>query len=203
MSNPSSSTRVWFSEHISILRLDRHQLTPRSVTGTSQGLGLALLKEVLESGERAVATLRNPAALASAVWVEHYGPNQLLVVPLDVTNQEQIDAAFEKTKEHFGRLDVVVNNAGYALMGEIEGTPDDEARKAMEVMFWGPVNIIKQVCSVYLLPIDQKSQVCDAGYQVHARRESFGARWTRAERELHRGLQREPRPRVLPCRQVR
>lgn len=55
---------------------------------------------------------------------------------------------FEKTKEHFGRLDVVVNNAGYAVQGEAEGIEDQEARKLMDVLFWGAVDISKKVCCV-------------------------------------------------------
>ena len=48
-------------------------------------------------------------------------------------------------KSHFGRIDGVVNNAGYGIEGEIEVTPDDEARKLFEVLFWGVVNVSKQV----------------------------------------------------------
>lgn len=49
---------------------------------------------------------------------------------------------------HFGALDVVVNNVGYALCGEIEGTPDDVARRIMDVNFWAPVNISREVCVI-------------------------------------------------------
>ena len=66
---------------------------------------------------------------------------------LDVTKPEQIKDAFAKTKEHFGRLDVVVNNAGYAVSAEIEATPDDVARDQFETLFWGPVNVSKDVCT--------------------------------------------------------
>ena len=69
----------------------------------------------------------------------------MLVVPLDVTNEEQIKAAFKATKEHFGRLDVVVNNAGYGILSEIEGTPEPEARKIIETLFWGAVHVTKEV----------------------------------------------------------
>ncbi|GBE81793.1 hypothetical protein BKA93DRAFT_738065 [Sparassis latifolia] len=120
----TSDSRIWF------------------ITGSSQGLGRALLEEVLASGERAVATLRKPTVLAPLV--EKYASSQLLVVPLDVTDEAQIVAAFEATKKHFGRLDVVVNNAGYGLEGEIEDTPEAEARKQIEVLFWGPVRITKE-----------------------------------------------------------
>lgn len=66
-------------------------------------------------------------------------------MPLDVTNEEQIKSAFKATKEHFRRLDVVVNNAGYGIQGEIEGTPDADARKIMETLFWGAVHVTKEV----------------------------------------------------------
>ena len=72
-------------------------------------------------------------------------PEQLLVVALDVTDQAQIAAAFNATKERFGRLDVVVNNAGYAVLGEVEIMPESEARHLMETLFWGPVHITQQV----------------------------------------------------------
>ncbi|KAL4248907.1 short-chain dehydrogenases/reductases (SDR) family protein [Abortiporus biennis] len=118
------NTRVWF------------------ITGSSQGIGRALVEELLASGERVVATLRKPSALASLA--ERYPTTQLLILPLDVTRNDQITTAFEDTKKHFGRLDVVVNNAGFGLLSELETTPDEEARKQVEVLFWGPVNICKQ-----------------------------------------------------------
>ncbi|KZT11169.1 NAD(P)-binding protein [Laetiporus sulphureus 93-53] len=112
------------------------------ITGTSKGLGRALLEEVLASGEKAVATLRRPEDLASLSG--KYPPSQFLVLRLDVTNQHEIKEAFSQSKKQFGRLDVVVNNAGYALEGEIETVPEEEARKQMEVAFWGPVHVTKE-----------------------------------------------------------
>lgn len=114
------------------------------VTGCSQGLGKALLEEVLASNKRAVATLRKPETLAA--FSKKYSTSQLLVIPLDVADHAQIIQAFEATKSHFGRLDVVVNNAGYGIQGEIENTSEDEARKMMEVLFWGPVHVTQEVC---------------------------------------------------------
>lgn len=67
------------------------------------------------------------------------------MLPLDVTVPTQIQSAFEEVRKHFGRLDVVVNNAGYVLSSEIETTPIEEAKKQLEVLLWGPVQICQQV----------------------------------------------------------
>ncbi|EKM52014.1 uncharacterized protein PHACADRAFT_262462 [Phanerochaete carnosa HHB-10118-sp] len=112
------------------------------ITGASQGLGRALLDAVLAANERAVATLRKPEVLAE--YKNKYPASQLLILHLDVTSIEQIDTAFAKVKEHFGRLDVVVNNAGYALVAEIENTPEDEGRHCFETCFWGPFHICQR-----------------------------------------------------------
>ncbi|KAF8581481.1 NAD(P)-binding protein [Ramaria rubella] len=124
-----SDSRVWF------------------ITGSSQGLGRSILEAVLASGERAAATLRTPSALADLQ--AKYPSSQLLIQPLDVVSPTQIEEAFEATKKHFNRLDVVVNNAGYGLFGEIEATPDEEARAQIEVLFWGPVNITKEAIKFF------------------------------------------------------
>ncbi|KAL1761612.1 hypothetical protein FB107DRAFT_285894 [Schizophyllum commune] len=123
----SSNTRVWL------------------ITGTSSGLGLHLARGVLEAGERVVATARNPTKSAGLNSLrEQYPDAQLLVLVLDVTKSKQIKEAFTKTKEHFGQLNVVVNNAGYGVSAEIEATPDNVARDQFETLFWGPVNITKE-----------------------------------------------------------
>lgn len=112
------------------------------ITGASQGLGRAILENVLDGGDRAVATSRNLSLLAPLQM--KFTPEQLLVLRMDVTNRQDIADAFKKTEEHFNRLDIVVNNAGYGLNGEIEGTSDDDARAEMEILFWGPVSVTKQ-----------------------------------------------------------
>ncbi|TFY64000.1 hypothetical protein EVG20_g6099 [Dentipellis fragilis] len=112
------------------------------ITGTSSGMGNAILRAVLSANERVVATLRTPSALADLQ--SEYPPEQLLVLPLDVTETEQVTAAFKKTEEHFHRLDVVVNNAGYILSGEIEATPYEEGRKIVDALFWGAVYVTKE-----------------------------------------------------------
>lgn len=107
-----------------------------------------MLEAVLTAGDRAVATLRKPEALASLK--SQYSAEQLIVVPLDVQNMVQILEAFAAAKAAFGRIDIVVNNAGYGLFGEIEGMPEEAARKQVEVLFWGPVHISNVVCPHHL-----------------------------------------------------
>ncbi|KAJ7583367.1 NAD(P)-binding protein [Mycena floridula] len=125
----SSTSRVWF------------------ITGTSSGLGLALTKALLSSGERVVATCRKPAAHSELS--SQYPSSQLLVKAMDLTDTSDVAHAFSKAVEAFGRIDVVVNNAGYALIGEIEGIPEEEARKQFDVQFWGAVNVTKQAARVF------------------------------------------------------
>jgi len=72
-----------------------------------------------------------------------------LVVKLDVTKPEEVKVAFEKGVEKFGRIDVVVNNAGYAVLGEVEASPIEEGRAQFEVMLWGPVYISKEAVRVF------------------------------------------------------
>ncbi|KAI0920078.1 hypothetical protein AcV5_007922 [Taiwanofungus camphoratus] len=112
------------------------------ITGSSSGLGRALVEELLAANERVVATLRKPQVLASLS--EMYPPSQLLLLPLDVANRTQITETFEAIRQHFGRLDVVINNAGYGIVGEVENTPEEEARKMVEVLFWGPAHIMQE-----------------------------------------------------------
>lgn len=106
---------------------------------------------LLAANERVVATLRKPEVLAS--YAEKYPVSQLLILRLDVTSVAEIDAAFAKVKEHFGRIDVVVNNAGYGLVTEVEGTPDAEARACFEACFWGAFNICQRVCFLFWSPV--------------------------------------------------
>lgn len=110
-----------------------------TVTGASSGFGKALTEVVLRKGDIVVATLRKPSVLASLT--RQYPPSQLLLLTLDVTRPSDIAAAFARTREVFGRLDVVFNNAGYAMFGEAEGTTDANVRALFEVNFWGAVGV--------------------------------------------------------------
>ncbi|KAI9568300.1 hypothetical protein HD554DRAFT_2191844 [Boletus coccyginus] len=109
------------------------------ITGASSGFGKALTEVVLRKGDIVVATLRKPSVLAPLTKL--YPPTQLLPLALDVTRPSDITAAFTRTQEVFGRLDVVFNNAGYGMFCEVEGTSDADARALFEVNFWGAVGV--------------------------------------------------------------
>jgi NAD(P)-dependent dehydrogenase (short-subunit alcohol dehydrogenase family) len=98
-----------------------------------------MLEEVLRNGEIAVATLRKPSVLDDLAT--QYPRTQLLVLPLDVTNEAQVKSAFVQAKDAFGRVDVVYNNAGQIFLQEAEGTPIDRARALMDINYWGAVTV--------------------------------------------------------------
>src|ERR1700733_4223601 len=87
------------------------------ITGTSKGFGRIWAQAALERGDQVVATARDAQTLAGLV--EEFG-DRVLALALDVTDKAAVDAAVAAAHERFGRLDVVVNNAGYGLFGAIE-----------------------------------------------------------------------------------
>jgi NAD(P)-dependent dehydrogenase (short-subunit alcohol dehydrogenase family) len=108
MTAPTEAPRVWF------------------ITGASSGLGRALAEAVLERGERVVATAREPARVAD---LEAAHPDQAVAVRLDVTDPDQAHDAVARALDAFGRIDVVVNNAGYGLFGALEELSDEDLRR--------------------------------------------------------------------------
>lgn len=121
------------------------------ITGTSSGLGRAIAEEVLAQGFRAIVTARKPEVLVDLV--EKY-PETSRAIKLDVTNIKNVQASIANAFKEFGRIDVVVNNAGYGLIGAIEETSDEEAKQQFETNFFGALNVTREV-----LPIlrEQKS----------------------------------------------
>jgi NAD(P)-dependent dehydrogenase (short-subunit alcohol dehydrogenase family) len=115
------------------------------ITGSSRGFGRSLVSAALEVGDRVVATARRPEQLAALV--EQYG-DRILPVALDVTDPDQARAAIAEGVARFGRLDVIVNNAGYANVSPIENTPDDDFRTQFETNFWGVYNVSKAAIPV-------------------------------------------------------
>ena len=114
------------------------------VTGASRGFGRALSEAVIARGERLVATARG-ADFPRDFEREH---PDALAVPLDVTDPEQARAAVEQAVARFGRLDVVVNNAGYGHFGAIEELSEDALRRQFEVNVFGLLNVTRAALPV-------------------------------------------------------
>ncbi|MFE0460650.1 SDR family NAD(P)-dependent oxidoreductase [Kitasatospora sp. NPDC058965] len=110
------------------------------ITGTSRGFGRSLAVAALEAGDRVAATARRPEQLADLV--EKFG-DRVITLPLDVTDAAAAAAALAAARDRFGRLDVVVNNAGYANVAPVETAPEDDFRRQFETNFWGVYHVSK------------------------------------------------------------
>ncbi|MGA5375860.1 SDR family NAD(P)-dependent oxidoreductase [Streptomyces griseoincarnatus] len=115
------------------------------VTGSSRGLGRSLITAVLKAGDLVVATARNPKALAEEL--KNHG-DRVLALPLDVTSADAARAAIDAALDRFGRLDVVVNNAGYANVSPVETSDDQDFRAQFETNFWGVYHVTKAALPV-------------------------------------------------------
>ncbi len=115
------------------------------VTGSGNGLGRDITEQALAGGNLVVATARKPEQLDDLVSA--YG-DQIRTVQHDVTNEEQCQLAVQTALEAFGRVDVLVNNAGYGDIRPFEQTPADDFRKLVETCLFGTVNMTRAVLPV-------------------------------------------------------
>ncbi len=106
------------------------------ITGSSAGFGHAIACAALARGDRVVATARRPETLGDLV---SGAPDRVLALSVDVTRPETGRAAIARTLDRFGRLDVLVNNAGYGTVGAVEEIDPSDLRTVMDTMFFGPV----------------------------------------------------------------
>jgi NAD(P)-dependent dehydrogenase (short-subunit alcohol dehydrogenase family) len=115
------------------------------ITGCSTGFGRELAKLVLARGWRAVVTARDPSKVAD---IAEGHADRALVLPLDVTQRAQIDEAVAQARQRFGRIDVLVNNAGYGYLAAIEEGEDEAVREMFEANVFGLVDMTKAVLPV-------------------------------------------------------
>jgi NAD(P)-dependent dehydrogenase (short-subunit alcohol dehydrogenase family) len=122
------STKVWY------------------VTGASQGLGLILVKNLLEHGYRVAATSRDAHALGESVHL--IDKDRFLPLAVDLNNPDGIDESIQQTLAAFGRIDVVVNNAGYGMAATIEETTEQDIRNIFNVNVLATMAVVKSVLPV-------------------------------------------------------
>jgi NAD(P)-dependent dehydrogenase (short-subunit alcohol dehydrogenase family) len=115
------------------------------LTGSSRGLGRAIAAAVLDAGHQLVATARNPESLDDLLAAH---PDDVLALALDVTDTAAAEAAIAAGRERFGRLDVVVNNAGYADLAAIEDVDPAAFRAQIDTNLFGVVNVTKAALPV-------------------------------------------------------
>lgn len=125
MTYPTDRPAVWF------------------VTGASRGLGLALVKHLLGRGDQVAATTRSSERLLAAL--ADVETANLLPLEVSLTDEALVSAAIATATERFGRIDVVVNNAGYGILGAVEDTSTEDIRRMFDVQLIGTWNVIRAV----------------------------------------------------------
>jgi NAD(P)-dependent dehydrogenase (short-subunit alcohol dehydrogenase family) len=114
------------------------------ITGAARGMGIDIARAALEEGHSVVATARD-ASKVTAVLGEH---ENLFAVSLDITDEAAAQAATDAAVERFGRIDVLVNNAGIFVAGYFEEISPDQLRQQMETNFFGPLNVTRAILPV-------------------------------------------------------
>ena len=112
------------------------------VTGSSRGLGRSLIKAILSKGDKVAATARDISSLQDLV--KQYA-QAILPVQLDVNNKAQVHQAIAAVVKHFGRIDVLVNNAGFGITGAVEAYSDEQVRSQLETNLYAPIEITRAV----------------------------------------------------------
>ena len=113
------------------------------ITGASQGLGLILVKKLLDKGHRVAATSRDAHTLGQAVGM--IDKDRFLPLAVDLNNVDSIDGSIQQTLAAFGRIDVVVNNAGYGMTGIIEETSEQDIKNIFNVNVLATIAVVKSV----------------------------------------------------------
>lgn len=123
-SDKNTATEVWF------------------ITGASSGFGKALTQYAVSKGYQVVATARRKEKLEALAAT---APQQILPIKMDVNERQEVKNAIEQAVQHFGQIDVLINNAGYGIVGALEETPENELRQQMETNFFGAMSVMQEV----------------------------------------------------------
>lgn len=116
------------------------------ITGSSKGFGRLFVEQLIEKGDKVVATARNPHTISD---LKTKAPEQVHLITLDVTDKSQVEKAVKEAVETFGTIDIVVNNAGYALNGMLEEASDEQIRHQFEVNVFGLLHVVRATLPVF------------------------------------------------------
>jgi NAD(P)-dependent dehydrogenase (short-subunit alcohol dehydrogenase family) len=116
------------------------------ITGAGSGIGAGIARAALKAGDRVVATARNLGKVRNAL--RDVAGDNVAFVQLDVANEAQAKAAVEEAVKQFGRIDIAVNNAGYAVMGNFEELPTADIEQQFATNFWGVAYVMRAVLPV-------------------------------------------------------
>ncbi|PGY06710.1 short-chain dehydrogenase/reductase [Bacillus sp. AFS031507] len=116
------------------------------ITGTSSGFGRQFVQQLLQAGDKVVATARKLEAIQD---FKELAPDRVHLVALDVTNKATIQSAVQEAVDVFGKIDIVVNNAGYGLFGMLEEYTDEQIRKQFDVNVFGVLDVIRATLPVF------------------------------------------------------
>ncbi len=114
------------------------------ITGANKGIGAAIVKEALSQGYSVVAAARKKEEAEQNLGAH----SNLLIVPLDINNDQQVDNAVKATVEKFGRIDVLINNAGYGLLGYFEEMSEESIRRQFETNVFGTMKITRAILPI-------------------------------------------------------
>ena len=116
------------------------------ITGCSSGFGYQLAEQALEAGAKVAATSRNIANLETLV---SRFPNDIQPLKLDLNSKEQIAEVVELSEQAFGRIDVLINNAGYGLIAALEETSDEQIQRITQINYFGPLLLTRKVLPLF------------------------------------------------------
>jgi NAD(P)-dependent dehydrogenase (short-subunit alcohol dehydrogenase family) len=162
------------------------------ITGASKGFGRAFAEYALKSGRRVVATDKDHKKLSELV--QKYS-GKVLAQPLDVTSKESIKAATKAAVDHYGKIDVLINNAGFDIIGPVEEATEEQERALFETHYFGPATLIREV-----LPHmrEQKSGIIVNVSSVHGSSTTGGFGMYAASKRALEGMSEALREEVEP-----
>lgn len=116
------------------------------ITGASSGFGKSFAEYAIRQGYKVVITARRLDKLES---IRSANPDQVEAIRMDVNNKEEVAQVVKQAIDRFGRIDVLINNAGFGIVGAVEETPEDELRLQMETNFFGAVSVTRALLSTF------------------------------------------------------